>query len=102
MTRAPISAIDNRQESTAITAEFVMTDADFRQIAEMLHADAGIHVPRGKAALVYSRLAKRLRALGLKSFRDYCELVGSKSGVSERREHLLCPQGHRAPAGKPG
>jgi len=88
MSRAPKSAIETRQESAAVSAEFVMTDADFRQIAEMLHADAGIHVPHGKAALVYSRLAKRLRALGLRSFRDYCELVGSQAGVSERQQML--------------
>lgn len=88
MTRAPLPAFGRPQQSAAIAAEFVMTDADFRRIAEMLHADAGIHVPSGKAALVYSRLAKRLRALGMKSFRDYCELVASQAGVSER-QHML-------------
>ena len=33
----------------------------------MLYADAGIYLPESKAALVYSRLAKRLRALNLKA-----------------------------------
>ena len=33
-----------------------------------------------KATLVYSRLAKRLRALGLTSFRDYCALVAVAGG----------------------
>src|SRR5579863_1779223 len=88
MTRAPLPAVGRPQPSAAIEAEFVMTDADFRQIAEMLHADAGIHVVPAKAALVYSRLTKRLRALGMKSFRDYCELVGSHAGVSERQQML--------------
>ena len=41
----------------------------------MIYADAGINLPEGKAALVYARLAKRLRALRLEAFRDYCELV---------------------------
>ncbi len=88
MTSVPTKAIEAQRASAAISAEFVMTDADFRRIAEMLHADAGIHVPNGKAALVYSRLAKRLRALGLESFRDYCELVSSHAGVSERQQML--------------
>ncbi len=82
MTSVPTKAIEAQRTSAAISAEFVMTDADFRQISEMLHADAGIHVSSGKAALVYSRLAKRLRALGLESFRDYCELVSSHAGES--------------------
>ena len=51
--------------------EFLLTEADFRLIAQTLHSDTGIHMPESKMALVYSRLAKRLRALGLKSFRDY-------------------------------
>ena len=70
------------------SGEFVMTSADFRQIAAMLHADAGIHLPESKATLVYSRLAKRLRALGLKSFRDYCALVSEHGGADERQQML--------------
>ena len=54
----------------------------------MLHADAGIHLPQSKAALVYSRLAKRLRALGLASFRDYCALVATSDGLDERQKML--------------
>jgi chemotaxis protein methyltransferase CheR len=88
MIRAPLSAVGRPPPSAAISAEFVITDADFRRIANMLHADAGIHVPPGKAALVYSRLTKRLRALGMKSFRDYCELVASHAGISERQQML--------------
>lgn len=70
------------------SGEFPMTLSDFRQIAAMLHADAGIHLPDSKATLVYSRLAKRLRALGLKSFRDYCALVSDNGAVDERQQML--------------
>jgi chemotaxis protein methyltransferase CheR len=51
-------------------------------------SDAGIYLPESKAALVYSRLAKRLRALGLASFRDYCRLVAKSEGVDERQKML--------------
>ncbi len=68
--------------------EFVLSREDFRQIAAMLHADAGIHLPETKAALVYSRLARRLRALGLASFRDYCALVAGSAGADERQKML--------------
>ena len=54
-------------------------------IATTLYEDAGIHLPASKATLVYSRLAKRLRALGLESFRDYCALVGSERGRGRAR-----------------
>lgn len=68
--------------------EFLMTSSDFQQIAAMLHADAGIHLPESKATLVYSRLAKRLRALGLKNFRDYCAIVSEHGGADERQQML--------------
>ena len=68
--------------------EFVLSRDDFRQIAAMLHDDAGIYLAESKAALVYSRLAKRLRALGLASFRDYCALVAGDEGLDERQKML--------------
>ena len=68
--------------------EFVLSRDDFRQIAAMLHADAGIYLAESKATLVYSRLAKRLRALGLASFRDYCALVAGDEGLDERQKML--------------
>ena len=81
MTRAPASAAEKTQ-SAAITAEFAMTDADFRQIAEMLHADAGIHLPEAKAALVYARLAKRMRALGQGAFATIAISSPARTGAT--------------------
>jgi len=71
-----------------IEGEFAFTEGDFRKIAAMLHGDAGIALPDDKATLVYSRLAKRLRALGLQSFKDYCALVAGRDGVDERQRML--------------
>lgn len=68
-----------------VEGEFVFTAEDFRHIAHILHSHAGIALNEGKAALVYSRLAKRLRVLGLRSFRDYCDLVQGVDGVDERQ-----------------
>jgi len=68
-----------------VEGEFVFTAEDFRHIAQTLHSHAGIALNEGKAALVYSRLAKRLRVLGLQSFRDYCALVEGVEGVDERQ-----------------
>ncbi|MBS0235499.1 MAG: protein-glutamate O-methyltransferase [Proteobacteria bacterium] len=57
------------------TGEFTFSDANFREIAQIAKAEAGIDLPPSKATLVYSRLAKRLRALGIKTFSDYCATV---------------------------
>lgn len=64
--------------------EFEFTDRDFETISAILYRDSGIALPSGKSALVYSRLGKRLRALGLTRFSDYCALVSSAEGGEER------------------
>ena len=68
-----------------VEGEFAFTAQDFQQIAAILHGYAGISLNEGKAALVYSRLAKRLRTLGLRSFREYCALVDGDGGTDERQ-----------------
>ena len=75
----------NTQAAVPLAAgEFGFDRTDFAFIANTLYEDAGISLPASKANLVYSRLAKRLRALGLENFRDYCALVGSEDGRDER------------------
>ncbi|HUI19652.1 MAG TPA: protein-glutamate O-methyltransferase [Methylocella sp.] len=78
----------NERDGGLVPGEFLLTQRDFREIAAMIHMDAGIHLPDTKVALVYSRLAKRLRALGLSSFRDYCLLVATSEGLDERQKML--------------
>jgi chemotaxis protein methyltransferase CheR len=65
--------------------EFHLSTNDFNTIAKIIHDEAGIALGDNKGHLVYSRLAKRLRVLGLRSFEDYCELVMSSEGGIERQ-----------------
>jgi chemotaxis protein methyltransferase CheR len=64
--------------------EFSLTTRDFERIAAIVHAEAGILLHSNKMNLVYSRLAKRLRMLGLRSFKDYCALVADPQAQAER------------------
>ena len=75
----------NSRELAVPDGEFPFTWADFRQIAELVHSEAGIVLTETKVNLVYSRLAKRLRAIGLRNFRDYCSLIQGEDGVDERQ-----------------
>jgi chemotaxis protein methyltransferase CheR len=71
-----------------LPGEFTLSRDDFRRISQMIYDDSGIKLTEGKAALVYARLAKRLRALKMQAFRDYCDLVASAEGQGERQEML--------------
>lgn len=61
------------------------SEADVARIAAILHEAAGIVIAPGKQSMVQSRLAKRLRALGLTDFASYLALVTSDRGAEERR-----------------
>jgi len=77
-----------RRSAALVEGEFLFTAEDFERIKRMLYQQSGINLTEGKATLVYSRLAKRLRALGLPSFHAYCELVASAQGAEERLSML--------------
>ncbi len=51
--------------------EFEFSDADFRALAKIAYEHAGITLPEAKKNLVYGRLSRRLRTLGLVTFEDY-------------------------------
>jgi chemotaxis protein methyltransferase CheR len=51
--------------------EFLFTDQDFERIRKLIHARAGISLSPIKRDMVYSRLARRLRVTGHRTFADY-------------------------------
>lgn len=51
--------------------EFLFTQSDFERIRTMLYRHSGIKLNDSKMDMVYSRVVRRLRATGLKSFEDY-------------------------------
>jgi chemotaxis protein methyltransferase CheR len=53
--------------------EFNFTVKDFERVRAMIRDCAGIALADGKQEMVYSRLARRLRATGLASFNDYLD-----------------------------
>jgi chemotaxis protein methyltransferase CheR len=82
--------MESRQSPDEVLAsgEYPLTRRDLSEIAAMIYADAGIYLNDSKASLVYSRLSKHIRNLGLRGFREYCTLVSSQEGAPARREML--------------
>lgn len=60
----------------------------FRRLADRVYADCGIVLSDGKRNLVTSRLARRLRDLGLADFDAYCHFLESSEGSEERRRMI--------------
>jgi chemotaxis protein methyltransferase CheR len=55
--------------------EFPFSTEQFRQISERIYRFSGIRLPEGKREMVYARLARRLRSLGIGSFDDYLRFL---------------------------
>ncbi len=64
--------------------EFIMRDSEFRMIADAIYDHAGIVLGDHKKELVYSRLARRLRRLGLSDFGAYIERLNGPDADTER------------------
>jgi chemotaxis protein methyltransferase CheR len=62
-------------KETAATREFPFTREHFHHISERIYQFAGIRLPEAKREMVYARLSRRLRALGIASFDDYVRFL---------------------------
>ena len=63
--------------------EFSFDQKDFDFIAGLIKSKAGIVLNDSKINMVYGRLSRRLRALGMTNFGQYCDLVASPEGKDE-------------------
>ena len=66
-------------KSGALTREFSFSDQEFKQVCQLIHERAGIHLTPSKKDMVYSRLTRRLRANNISSFSDYLTIVEANS-----------------------
>lgn len=66
--------------------EFAYTDADFNKVRSELRALAGINLADSKVSLVYSRLAPRVRKLGLKAVKQYLSYLETHP---DEQEHFI-------------
>lgn len=64
-------------ESDPSAREFHFTDQDFERVRKLIYVHAGINLSEAKKDMVYSRVGRRLRATGLKSFSEYLAYLES-------------------------
>jgi chemotaxis protein methyltransferase CheR len=84
----PVSAVPRTSLSSNLpprdsaAREFSFSTADFERVRKLIYQHAGISLSPVKQDMVYSRLARRLRATGKSSFADYLDAL-EKSGGDE-------------------
>ena len=66
--------------------EFSFDARDFDRVRSLIYARAGISLHAGKQAMVYSRLSRRLRETGHRSFGSYLQWLDAATGAEAERE----------------
>ena len=66
-----------------------LSTVDFTRIANLISSEVGIKLPPAKRLIVEGRLRKRIRALNLTSFDDYCDYLFRRDGLGQERTYLI-------------
>jgi chemotaxis protein methyltransferase CheR len=61
--------------------EFHFSDEEFAALRKLVKTHTGIHLSEQKRELVYGRLSRRLRALGMTGFREYRALLNEEGST---------------------
>lgn len=72
----------------AESRDLKLTHEDFERVRRLIHERAGIALALHKKEMVYSRLARRLRTLGLNQFRAYLDILDGHA-ESPEWEHFV-------------
>jgi len=63
--------------------------ADYRRLADFIHASSGIKMPSSKKTFLEGRLRKQLHLRGYKSFKEYCHYVFDEGGLVDEETALI-------------
>src|SRR5207245_6509184 len=83
---APAAAPRAESANGAAEQEFSFGAADFERVRQLIYERAGISLHAGKQAMVYSRLSRRLRETGYKSFSSYLQRLEQPNGAAGDEE----------------
>jgi len=68
---------DDQLLPSDVVRDYAFTRTDFERVRKLIHGRAGISLNDSKQSMVYSRLARRLRALGVGCFSAYLDRLES-------------------------
>lgn len=66
-----------------------LTDAEFNKLSSFVTKEYGIKLPPEKKIMLQSRLQKRLKVLGISSYKEYIKFVFSDEGKKQELIHMI-------------
>src|SRR5215475_11747305 len=84
-----IAAMNSGQSTNSEGFADRLSAANYRRLADFIHASSGIKMPSSKKTFLEGRLRKRLRLRGYESFDEYCHYVFDEGGLFEEETALI-------------
>jgi chemotaxis protein methyltransferase CheR len=84
-----VRAAANAVLADAIEEGYAFSSADFERVRALIYQHAGIALNPSKRSMVYSRLARRLRALGMNDFRHYLDALEATTAGSGEWQNFV-------------
>lgn len=78
-----------RLDEASVVCKSEMSDDDFSLFRSMIYKSIGINMPPAKKLMLSSRLNKRLRELGMESYREYYNYLNSSEGLSKEYQNMV-------------
>jgi len=69
--------------------EDAITKRDYDRLCTLIYDQAGIHLGGEKKTMLEARIRRRLKALNLPGYRQYCEYLFGQQGMKEELVHLF-------------
>lgn len=66
-----------------------MSDKEFSLFSSLIYSRLGIKMPYSKKLMLISRLTKRLKILGLKTYKEYYDYLSTEQGKSEEFNKMI-------------
>ncbi|HEY0859222.1 MAG TPA: CheR family methyltransferase [Albitalea sp.] len=82
----PVPAARAGNAAAPADQEFSFGAADFERVRQLIYQRAGISLHAGKQAMVYSRLSRRLRETGHRTFASYLQWLEHPNGAAGDQE----------------
>ncbi|HPI92619.1 MAG TPA: protein-glutamate O-methyltransferase [Deltaproteobacteria bacterium] len=78
-----------RKTSTAPLLKVAMPQEVFHRLSDFIYTQCGIRMTAAKKTMLEARLVKRMRAVGLTSFGEYCKYLFSPEGRTNELAHMI-------------
>jgi chemotaxis protein methyltransferase CheR len=66
-----------------------LSQRDLKRLGQLIETEYGIKMPPSKKILLEARLRKRLKALGMRTYKEYCDYVFTKEGMRDELVYML-------------